>query len=159
MVENIGLGGYHGHQCFVVTFEIWDQDFDFCCRDFFPDRVYGFDKKKCSSVGKIISGNRCDHHIPKAHRGGSFGHSGGFVFLGRGRSPFFYSTKGTVAGACVSQDQESGCAVCPTFRNVRALGALTDGMYILFFDKIGDLEKILMRGEFDLEPRWLFFGL
>jgi hypothetical protein len=32
-------------------------------------------------------------------------------------------------------------------------------MYILFFDEIGDLEKILMRGEFDLEPRWLFFGL
>jgi hypothetical protein len=47
----------------------------------------------------------------------------------------------------------------PAFRNVRALGTLADGVYIAFFEEIGDLEKILMRGEFDFEPGWLFFSL
>jgi hypothetical protein len=49
--------------------------------------------------------------------------------------------------------------VCPAFRNVRALGTLADGVNALFFEEIGDLEKILMIGKLDLEPRWLLFGL
>jgi len=42
--------------------------------------------------------------------------------------------------------------VCPALRNVRALGALAYGVNVVLFEKIGDLEKVLMRGEFDLEP-------
>jgi len=49
--------------------------------------------------------------------------------------------------------------MCPALRNVRALGTLADGVYVAYFEEIGDQEKILMRGEFDFEPGWLFFGL
>jgi len=70
--------------------------------------------------------------------------------LGREGIPLLYGTKGTMAGARVSKDQECGGAVCPTFRNVWALGALANGVYFLFFEKSGDLKKILMRGKFDL---------
>jgi hypothetical protein len=30
---------------------------------------------------------------------------------------------------------------------------------VLFIDEVGELKIILMRGEVDLEPSWLFFGL
>jgi len=42
--------------------------------------------------------------------------------------------------------------VRPALRNVWALGALAYGVDVMLFEKIGDLEKVLMRGEFDLEP-------
>jgi hypothetical protein len=49
--------------------------------------------------------------------------------------------------------------MCPAFCNVRALCTLADGVYIAFFEEIGNPEKIFMRGEFDFKPGWLFFDL
>ena len=64
-----------------------------------------------------------------------------------------------MTGTNVSQDQKSGRSMCPAFRNVRTLSTLAYGVDVAFFEEIGDLEKILMRREFDFEPGWLFFGL
>jgi hypothetical protein len=47
----------------------------------------------------------------------------------------------------------------PTFRYVGTPGALADGVNVVLFNEMRDLEVILVRGKFDFEPSWLFFGV
>jgi hypothetical protein len=60
--------------------------------------------------------------------------------------------KFTIPGTDIAQNHKGGCPAGPAITNIRATGALTDGMQLIVINQLPDFPKNFTPGQTNLEP-------
>ena len=156
VVEQVGTGVEHGLKRFFRSLEIRDEHFHahaWAPAAYGPDRL-GEDRR--AAVGPFVPVDRGDHGEPQAQLLHGPGHALGLVPVQPLVRPArLHRAEPAAACADIAQDHEGGGPLLPAFPDIRALGALADGVKPVVPDQALQFPEIRPLLQAHLEPRGL----
>jgi hypothetical protein len=159
VVKNIGLGVEDEVEEVGLAFPVGGEDFDGGGGHAVADGADGGGPDGGTAVLEFIAGDGGDDTVAEVHLGDGFGDAGGFSEVVFGGAAGLDGAEITGAGADVTQNHEGGGAAGPAFAEVGALGALANGVELVFVDEFADGVVTGAGREFGAEPSGFTQGI
>ena len=105
-----------------------------------------------AAVGQFIARDGSDDGVLQAHEPDRLGHAARLVVIELGRAAGLHRAKAAAPRADVAENHDRGRLARPTFAEVRALGALANGVELVLVDDPGRFQVDRAAGDFGAEP-------
>ena len=156
VVEHFGAGIDDNPNCFGLSLEVWDQDFDLAAWSLAANLVDDHGEGSCAADQIVVAVNAGDDGVLQAENRDGFGDAARLVEVDGFRTAFGYRAEAAAARAEVAQHHEGGGLVLPALADVGAMSAFADGVQVERARQPLEVVVVLAHGRAGLEP--LGFG-